>query len=240
MALYVDKCKHLELVNVDLAVGHGLTEEGLALVIDTSDADLVKVSTGAAGEHFVGVAYLDSVNIETHALAEDLTIGASEQVGLRKSDLVADQIVVSIAGVALNEVLVAPANATEFLVDDATGIVTFHSSNVGNTATIKYRYNLTVIEAKQLFQQSLSSVFAVTGSNKASAMQGLGMKIYSTCYDLSNGDFSVGDDVHLGADGLFTTDPTGTKVGVVIEVPAVDDSVLGAYMGMMMNAPVIA
>lgn len=238
MALDNPRCYYSDLVSVTLAAGQALSEEGQALVMSTTEADAVQISAGTAGEVFVGFAYADSINHETHARQESATIAADNTISLKKNNLVADQIqVVDSTGTALTEVATI-TGATEFSVDDSTGIVTFDASLVGDTMTVYYRYTLLTTEAKQLFQQSLSSQTAVSDSGLLMAMQGTGLKVFTTMYDLSSGVFALGDVVYLGAGGLLTKTATGTEVGRVIEAPAVSTSATGAYLGVLVpSAP---
>jgi hypothetical protein len=147
---------------------------------------------------------------------------------------VSGQIHVAVAG-AEATLKASPADATEYSINYATGLITFGAA-VGTTnapvkAVVGFRYKPTVQEATLI--QGSGPVGGFSGA------QYLGVTgvitegdVFTDHFDASD-NWAAGGAVHLGAGGIFTLKTTGTELkGVnILEAPAAGSAFLGLNFG---------
>jgi len=199
-----------------LVPGKEVLDEGQCLVSVLVDGlEHVQPSTGAGGEVFAGFAVFRQLSHETAANVELVTVPAAPGpyvVSLSYNNLVNNSVL------ALNSAgaPVAPAS-----VDEAAGTVTFAVGQAGLTLKVHYRFNLTVAQAKQLFQEAVSNYPSANLVGQCGVGKGKG-RVYLSYYDTSVDWASHTGPVYLGADGMVVdaglVEIPGSRV---VHVPAV-------------------
>ena len=197
-----------------------VSREGMVLARDyESGEEVVVTSAGTAGEDIVGFSMSDNETIDTTVRMESQVVPSASPytVQLDKTTPVSGQTFIT------GQTIGNPANANEYSVS-ATGLVTFHSGQAGVTHEIRYKYSLTVSEAKDMFYQRNINNVAGAELSTIAVMCGKG-EIYTDQYDASK-TFTAGD-VYAAASGLCTDDNTGTLIGKVIHYPTTSSPFLG-------------
>jgi hypothetical protein len=192
------------------------SESGLAYV-RTKDAmgmEVIKPSTGAAGEKFVGVAYMDK-----HAAAQGVRIEYPARVPAAAPYTVALPDV-NVVGATLKVVdaagnVVAPASVTG-------NLLTFAAGDANKDLKLSYNYTLSA-QQKQLLGISpiaSSSEFI----SKIAVLAGY-VRCWVTNFDASAA-WDINADVTLGANGMFTMGGA-VKAAECIQIPTAADPFLG-------------
>jgi len=229
----------------ELVSGTNLTEEGQWMIAGGSSSQQVTTSAGSANEVPMGAALMGKILGATFTNYEEGTVPASPgpyTYTLEYSNLVTnsytsladayiyDTTAGSEVGVAGS---VSSGNAT---VNVSTGVVTFHSDEAGHEFYIRYRFNLTVAQARAILKQS--AVGAGSEDTFSKVFVGRGhCVIYTTMFDcdaawvLNQQTFAAasGNPV-LGAGGVLTiydNNNAGTRFGRVVSLPSTDDPYLG-------------
>lgn len=199
-----------------LVPGKEVVDEGQCLVSVLVDGlEHVQPSTGAAGEVFAGFAVFRQLSHETAPNVELVTVPAAPGpyvVTLSYNNLVAGSVLVlDDAGV-----VVAPA-----AVDLLAGKVTFAVGQAGLTLKVHYRFELTVAQAKQLFQEAVSNYPSANLIGQCGVGKGKG-RIYLSYYDTSVDWANHVGPLCLGADGMVAAaGPVEIPGSRVVHVPAV-------------------
>lgn len=211
-----------------LSTGVTLAEEGQCMVI--IDGGTVQPSAGVANERFAGVSKLDNLSVNTWGDVEELTVPAVAPLTLtlRENNLVADQIRIRdlTAGADLTEG--NPANAGEYSVVDATGVITFNAAEAGHDMRIWYMYNLTAAQFQQRFGGRHINQGGHSIIDRVTLLRGPG-RIRTMQYDptaVFEGSGAQPVIVKSGAGGIFTVGGNGDEVGYVISPPTAADPFL--------------
>jgi hypothetical protein len=214
-----------------VAAGASITAEGAALVADyTSGVFGVKMSTGAAGEKFVGVSVARVIPATQAAKIETLTVAANT-VTLAKTPVNGTIRVVPAGGAAYTVQAGAPAAAGQVQNVNGSKTLTFNTGTENaKVVTVTYLYNLSAVEAVALQGN------AEAGGTAAAYLGQIGCitkgDVYTDQFDTLV-DWSSPANCTLGANGKFTIGGTGVAVpGYVISAPA-DGA---AYLGLHINA----
>lgn len=231
--LYRNKTREHDSNAFDVADSQTVIEEGLGMVIDTSEGGVAKVKpgTGDDAEVFAGVSINDYVRPSVGTKVEELTISpaAAYVVELAKTPLSPTTLV----GAKLADGTILTygdpgANATEFSISGTT--VTFNSAQAGKIVTLTYQYTLTVIEARALTGDTNPGTANAAIANVSIIRKG---EIYTSKYNTAN-DWSEANisDVKVGANGILQRGGTGASLPpstYILHVPTTDEPFLGIY-----------
>lgn len=114
------------------------------------------------------------------------------------------------------------------VVDPVHGVLTFLVGAAGHTVTVTYKYNMTMAEAKMLYQEAPTNYpdpnyFSTVGVGKGKG------RVFTTFFDAAV-DFSAATAIKLATGGMIT-DQTGAGPEVVgarvVQLPTATDPVLG-------------
>ncbi len=221
-----------------VASGANITEEGqfLVYVSDGAGGLAVQPSAGVANEKPAGFAITDSLKAGTMTAVETVTVPSTAPytVNLGHGTITTGQVraVGSTTGALTRDD--ASADAGEFGVNSANGVLTFNAAQAGETVTVTYRYNMTVAQALAAnYSRHLASQ-AQDAFSLVSVMCGEG-EIFTTVFDAA-ASYSVGQAVWPGANGTVTTTRNGQAfpIGSVTEVPSANNSgMLGVKFNMI-------
>ena len=233
----IDQSRTKWYIAKDMPIASGVTklDEGSALisVIENNEAKVKPSTGGSNNEIFVGVAYsqMDAASVSTDV--RTYTIPASPYTVTLPNTPVG----------GVTAVLVKDSTGTVYTVaataPSATGnvqlvgaVLTFHSSDVGKTVTVTYKYNLTVFQARSLTGDGilgLGNPVSASGSCGV-IMNGL---VFTDQFD-PGADWGAANvaDIKAGANGQFQRGGTGATVtnAYVIAVPSVDKPFLGLQL----------
>lgn len=212
----------------NLAPAATVEEEGQFLVfVPDGTSVAVQPSAGAAAERPAGWAITDAKKVTTWVVVENVTVPAGGGVvQLQNSNLVPGSELVydETAGAALAPA-VAPPGAGEYTLSTVNGTVQFNAAEAGNSVRVVYRYNLTLQEIFNRFNERSINNRAQDYFGRQSVAKGEG-EFYTTMFDTSE-EYAVGDNVLTGAGGLVTSAAGGVVVGHVIRVPDAEYPYLG-------------
>ena len=185
--------------HADVLPGVVLEDEGVALVfVKANGKTFVQPSTGAAGEIFAGVSLSRSIpplwlpKVESGIVNEDGTFTLSRAPK-------AGQLLVKIAGKAVEVVTTAPADATQVQqVSDMEFVA--HASAIRKAVQVQYMYAPTVEEARLLIGDRPiggvpSGVLGVVGRLQEAEF---GTNYFDAAADWTDVQFAK-----LGAGGMF-------------------------------------
>lgn len=210
-----------------LSAGAILKSEGAALVAVYEDAELrVKPSEGTEGEVFVGVAISAIASVTVAPKVEELTIGAKHVVELARLPITEKDIAVKVEGTNLT-VGTSTVDSTNVKLEGTK--LTFDGSFEGKVATVTYRFSpnaeeLYVVQGEQRPGVHVTTALGQTGVITAGEVLTSEFDVAADWTPKANGAI----EVHLGANGLFTTKATGTKVNAIVtRVPVAGSPYLG-------------
>ena len=221
--------------------GGTITEEGQLLVatLDASTGEEVVAACTATGSLVVaGWSIRDNADNSTTSVVEEATIPASGTltVQLSNNNLVAStpgdgstssmRVVASSTG-ALTLVDAASPASGQCANEPATGLLTFHADEAGQTIVVTYRYNLTVAEARLSFFQRNINNEAGALFGQVGCGHGHG-EIFTDQYDATVNWGAAAVVPETGAAGTVTNGGSGTTLDArVISVPNVNNPLLG-------------
>lgn len=206
-----------------------IAEEGTVLVyVNAGDGTLaVQPSAGAGSERVAGFAITDALKYATNVVVEQVVVPAGGGVvNLRNAGLVASttRAFNVTDNAALTAVGGAPA-AGEFQMNVVNGTITFNAAEAGDTVTVTYRYTPTLEEAlathheRSINNRAQDFYFSVS----VGCLEG---EIFTSMFDTTQA-YTVGALVYSGAGGRATSAAGGTQLGIVSQVPSVNDGLLG-------------
>jgi hypothetical protein len=203
-----------------LAVGVNPDESGLAMVrvADAQGNEAVAPATGAAGEVFVGVSYLDK-----HAAANGVRVDYHAQVPSSSPYIVSvpDALIMgsTLAVKDSSGAAVTPAGV-------AGAAITFNAGDAGKDVYVSYNYQLTEAQKQALGISPIPSAALFLG--KIAVLAGY-QRVFVSNFDASKSYAVVGagSKVALGAGGMLTTGGSGTEIGNCFHVPTAVDPWLG-------------
>lgn len=212
-----------------------IVNEGSALVVDTSLANGVATSTGAAGEQFAGISITTQVDPAQLPQYDQLVVDAAGHVVTTYVPL-AGTIFAQDVTAAANLVVDAAgtAAAAGHISQVSTGSQTLQTATAAATHTllVGYRYSPTVQVAQWLQGDQLP------GNNISRQLNTVGVlvsgDVYTSEFDTSADWTAAALYVVLGANGLFTTTATAANAlpGVrVLSRPGYGNSFLGLSIG---------
>jgi hypothetical protein len=207
-------------------------EEGVALVsLLEGGEEKVKPSEGAAGEHFIGFAYTETLTPLTKSLVEEAVIPADAPytVALTRNTVLAGQVSVMDvdAGVAITAG--DPANAGKFAING--NVLTFNAAQAGHTVKITFRYQPTANEILTMDRVLLTTQSATDFIGSIGVvMEG---EIFTNMFD-AGVNWEAATEVKMKAGGVLT-DQTGSGSAIagarIIHVPSVVRPFLGIRFG---------
>lgn len=211
-----------------VAAGATIAAEGAALVaVDDGMGGIAAApSTGGAGEQFLGWSRTDNVRVATEVVIETVTVPVGGgTVNLAHGQLVTGSIYAydNTAAAALTVVAIAPL-AGQVQINLVQGTATFNAAEAGNSVTITYRRNITVVEQKLKYRDRLPNNISTDYLSQVGAMAGQGV-FFTDQYDSSQAYASL-DPIYLGAGGLVTSAAGGTLIGYAHKIPTAGDVML--------------
>ncbi|MFA5135452.1 MAG: hypothetical protein WC505_06740 [Patescibacteria group bacterium] len=240
-----------------LTAATNLVEEGqLAAMGGTVGREVTTTGGLAVTEVPAGVMLLGYIDANTFSYCESGTVPASLSYTLKFNNLVVNPyttplvdafVAINSTGLEIPVVAPAPANG-QVSIAGATGVMTFAAlqaggalSMVGVVFTVRYRWTLTTVQAREIVRQSAIGRGSEGTYRKAIVGRGDGCRCFTTTYDadgvweLNRQDGAAGSPV-LGAGGVWTTftnNNNGTPFGRVVSLPSVNDP----YLGMEFTTP---
>lgn len=210
-----------------LSAGAVLKSEGAALVAVYEDNELrVKPSEGTSGEVFVGVAISAIASVTVAPKVEELVINKDNAtVELTRLPITDKDIAVKVDGKAIT-IENAPADGKCKLEKNK---LTFDDALKGKTAVVTYRFSpnaeeLYVVQGEQRPGVHVTTALGQTGVITAGEVLTSEFDVAADWTPKANGQV----EVHLGANGLFTTKAEGTKVNAVVtRLPVAGSPYLG-------------
>lgn len=131
-----------------LLSGEVIAEEGIALVYAKENGEtVVKKSTGVNGEIFAGVSQARNAPPAFLPIVQEGTVAADHKIQLLRTPT-PNQMLLKVAGVQVELVSSAPADATEAQLS-GTSIVLHNSVPLATSYVVQYMYTPTVLEARQ-------------------------------------------------------------------------------------------
>lgn len=211
-----------------LSAGAVLKSEGAALVATYEDNELrVKPSEGKADEVFVGVAISAIASVTVAPKVEELVINKdTATVELARLPITDKDIAVKVDGTSI-EVGTTTVDATHAKLEKLK--LTFDDSLKGKTAVITYRFSpnaeeLYVVQGEQRPGVHVATALGQTGVITAGEVLTSEFDVAADWTPKANGQI----EVRLGANGLFTTTGTGTKLNAVVtRLPVAGSPYLG-------------
>ena len=206
-----------------LSAGAVLKSEGAALVATYEDNELrVKPSEGTADEVFVGVAISAIASVTVAPKVEELVI-----VELARLPITDKDIAVKVDGTSIEVTTTAAADATHVKLEKNK--LTFGDTLKGKTAVVTYRFSpnaeeLYVVQGEQRPGVHVATALGQTGVITAGEVLTSEFDVAADWTPKANGQI----EVRLGANGLFTTTGTGTKLNAVVtRLPVAGSPYLG-------------
>ena len=211
-----------------LSAGAVLKSEGAALVATYEDNELrVKPSEGVADEVFVGVAISAIASVTVAPKVEELVIDEKTfTVELARLPITDKDIAVKVGDTAIT-VGTSTVDATNAKLEKNK--LTFDASLKGKTATVLYRFSpnaeeLYVVQGEQRPGVHVTTALGQTGVITAGEVLTSEFDVTADWTPKANGQI----EVRLGANGLFTTKGTGTKLNAVVtRLPVAGSPYLG-------------
>lgn len=219
-----------------VAPGATFTAEAqfLIYVSDGAGGVAVQASAGGAAERPAGWLLSDALRISTEVIVEEVVVPAVAPytVNLKNTNIVSgSERVVNIGtGVALAENCPVPG-AAQYCLVDATGLVTFNAAQAGVSMRITYRYNMTLEQILNKYHERSINNRWQDYFGTCSVMSGEG-EMFTDQYDTTQA-YAVGDIIYTGAGGRVTSAAGGVQVGMVTQVPGVNDT----FFGVKFNLP---
>lgn len=210
-----------------LSAGAVLKSEGAALVATYEDNELrVKPSEGKADEVFVGVAISAIASVTVAPKVEELVINKDNAtVELARLPITDKDIAVKVDGTSIE--VTTTVDATHAKLEKLK--LTFDDSLKGKTAVITYRFSpnaeeLYVVQGEQRPGVHVATALGQTGVITAGEVLTSEFDVAADWTPKANGQI----EVRLGANGLFTTKGTGTKLNAVVtRLPVAGSPYLG-------------
>lgn len=233
------KRSHFSLVlEKSVKAGSVITEEGVLLrsELDAATGTEVVLPTTGSSDVIAGFAIRDNADHATTSEVESVTVPSSSpyEVQLRQNNLVAstpgDGSTASLSAMdgssQMDVLAVGGAVSGDVNVNDATGLLAFHSDEAGKTIVVTYRYNLTVAESRLKFFQRNINNEASTLFGQVGVGQGHG-EIFTDMFDATVDWSLAGQAVHTAAGGIVAGSGGTALDARVISVPNVNNPLLG-------------
>lgn len=210
-----------------LSAGAVLKSEGAALVATYEDNELrVKPSEGKADEVFVGVAISAIASVTVAPKIEELVINKDDAtVELARLPITDKDIAVKVGDKAIT----VDTSTSETQAKLEKNKLTFDDSLKGKTAVVTYRFSpnaeeLYVVQGEQRPGVHVSTALGQTGVITAGEVLTSEFDVAADWTPKANGQL----EVHLGANGLFTTKAEGVKVNAIVtRLPVAGSPYLG-------------
>ena len=210
-----------------LSAGAVLKSEGAALVATYEDNELrVKPSEGKADEVFVGVAISAIASVTVAPKIEELVINKDNAtVELSRLPITDKDIAIKVGETAIT--VGASVEATTAKLEKLK--LTFDNSLKGKTAVVTYRFSpnaeeLYVVQGEQRPGVHVTTALGQTGVITAGEVLTSEFDVAADWTPKANGQV----EVHLGANGLFTTKTDGVKVNAIVtRLPVAGSPYLG-------------
>jgi hypothetical protein len=224
-----------------------LVEEGQIAIRAGTSMTEVTTSLGAALEVPAGVILLGEIDANTFTWFETFTVPAAATKTLKYSNLattpyplggVTDTSDIYAYDNTDGHIMVqadAAAAHNNFVCVGATGVLTFNALAVAHSMTVRYRWNLTTVQSREIVRQSAVGRGSENTYRKVILGRGNNCRIYTTSYSPQavwtlNVSGAIANSPSLGAGGLWSTitqSTTGVAFGRVISLPSLTDPYLG-------------
>lgn len=206
--------------------GAQVNAEGVAMAQDFENGvEVIKPSTGAANEKFMGFSYGPVFTPVTKSLVESLAVPASGAAVVAIQNVpVAGQIFIRDLTTGVVQDAGDPANANEYSISGKN--ITFNAATAGNTMLIQYRYSPTALELQLEDNLMITTVSPTAVLNSVGVIQQ--GEVWTDMFDASK-DFSAATAIKMAAGGILT-DHTGSGSainGMLTHVPDVNVPFLG-------------
>ena len=210
--------------------GAVISEEAQLLVYvdDLAGGNAVQPCSTGASQKMAGFALTDALKILTETVVETVTVPAGGgTVFLGNTNIVSgsERVVASVTGL-LAEVCPTPG-AAQYCVVDATGAISFHANQAGETVTVTYRYQLTLQQSLERFHERSVNNRAQDFFSSVGVMCGEG-EIFTSMFDTSV-SYTIGALVYPAATGKVSSAAGGASnaIGFVSKLPSTTDGFLG-------------
>ena len=231
--------KAAEQVDRLVAAGVSIPDEGVVLCekIESGVAKVYLKAVPDGSEKIAGIAVLPYMLPSQATSNEAFTVPSSGSLifSLRYANLVsASELALVVGGSALtvDESAFAATPATGVVkVDIAGGRIKFAAGDAGKVVHFMYRYNLTVAQARQKFQErSINNRDLVGNLMQVGVYKGY-MEISTDQFDTTV-DWSAATSLNLGPNGIITSGGAGAVIpgGKVLAVPDLSGSLQGAFL----------
>lgn len=211
----------------DVSASTVITDEGMALVLDPTAPNTVRLSTGNSTDQFCGVSISQQTNPSFFPQLETLT-GVAGSITLSFTPI-AGSIYAYDQTTAAALTVVTSGTPTSGQVKVVGTAVTLYSGTPTDTVFFQYRYVPTTVQAMALQGTILPGGDSGAVINKVGVL--VAGDVYTSIYDTSVAWSSTAENVvKLAANGLFTTAGSGATLspGVkVISVPSATNPYLG-------------
>lgn len=212
-------------------------EEGTCLIgkVNTTTGQLeAQLSAGVNGEFFLGFALTNSRRVSTWIDIQVITVPvgggtvALEQTTpvyatagdatTVKASVMEGTTFWAVAGAQANA---AAVDASKKYHISTGGVITFAAADAGKEVVVRYEFNVTAAQQRDLFGDRSLSGNASLALNQISAIRGPGGQVGTMHYDVTKNYMSAAGApvvVYTGADGKVTTANTsGARIGIVLE-----------------------
>lgn len=197
--------------------------EGLALtrVIENGNG-VLKLTAGTATEYFAGVSQNRFAAPQYAPITDNFTIPAAAPytVQLTQTPYGTDRAFY-INGVIATVVASGPT-AGQVAVS-STGLVTFAAADAGKSFEAIYRYAITMVQAAMLYGWDAVPFLRIPELQTTVFECGT---VFTDQYVMSD-DWASATYAYTGANGQFTAENTGAKVGPVVGLPGFNNGFLG-------------
>lgn len=222
--LNLPKCVIKQASHQKVAASIAVLDQGYALVSVIEDGVLkVELSTGVADEDFRGFSQNKFQNPQYAVNTQEFSApGATPYVYNLAKTPFGVEYNFYIAGTQAVVVTTGTPTTGQVKVE-ANGKLTFAAADAGKDVKAVYRYQLTQAEAIFLFGND--PVPFVRQEEVQTSIVEVGL-VFTDAYVISD-DWATAKYAYLAADGLLTTDDTGTRVGPVAGLPYANEGFLG-------------
>lgn len=218
--LKLNACNMDKVIDRPITNGFTIGAEGMPCVsIIEDNVETVKPSTGTSADIFSGVSFRHNVMPSVISEVLEITIPSASPYTVQLSpNILAGQI-------HIDDLEEDTAAADKFQLVDATGVLTFHADNAGETHTVTLRRTPSTIEAAAKYPDAdinINKAFEFLGS----IGQIQAGEVLTDQFDAS-ADWATGGTLKTGA-GVFTLGGDGATIsGKITRVPTADVPFLG-------------
>ncbi len=230
--LYFPQTRILNSIEYAVAPGAQVNAEGTPLVASLTGGQFgVQPCAGATGEKFVGVSIAQQLTPLYLPFIDEGVPGASLFLQLSNTPISGTILVLdTTTGATLTASSSSTPGAGEYYLNTSANQVVVNSAQENDTIEVFYRYSPSTLQA-----QALQGMIPAGGSSSL-LLNSVGV-IVTGLIMTSEWDTSVSwaenDSITLGANGLFTTNGSGTAVNAYITALPTNSL---PFLGLFINA----